>query len=287
MKTINAFLCGAAILLSSACAPQVYNLSVESRQPSKSGLELYGKTLSIVYDETESQAAFSHAFAECFASELEKEYFSGEQQIGVFSADFSKGDYACRDSMVSLVMQTDADVVFLLPGAEVGNVVHTSEKQMAPVTIKMYAYDSLGGEKDKVRSFSGTTTISGDAGSEDFLPVLVSNAPDMAKRVSKSFLSVWADENVPIYYYDTTDGKWLEAAALAYRFKWKEAMEAWMKLLSTKNMEKKACAEYNIATGCVMLGDLDLATRWLDRADSDCTLSLSGTLRRKIINKKK
>ena len=57
-------------------------------------------------------------------------------------------------------------------------------------------------------------------------------------------------------------------------------MDGGRRPLSTKNMEKKACAEYNIATGCVMLGDLDLTTRWLDRADSDCTLSLSGPLKR-------
>ena len=287
MKTINAFICGAALLVSYACSPQVYNLSVEARQPSKSGLELYGKSMAVVYDETEAHAAFNHAFAESFATALEKDYFDGEQSIGVFSADLSKGDYACRDSMVSLVMQTEADVVFLLPGAEVGNVVRTSDKQMAPVTLKMYAYDSLAGEKDKVRTFNGTTNVSGDAASEDFLPVLVSHAPGMAERASKIFLSVWADENVPIYYYDTTDGKWFDAASLAYKFKWKEAVEAWMKMLDTRNLEKKACAEYNIATGCYMLGDAALAARWLDRADSDCQLSLSGTLRRKIIGKTK
>ena len=55
-----------------------------------------------------------------------------------------------------------------------------------------------------------------------------------------------------------------------------------MNLLDTNNPEKKACACYNIALGCFMMGQPALALEWLDRSDSETPISLSKELRTKI-----
>ena len=288
MKKISFVLAICAMALAS-CSPSVYTLGFEARQPSKSGLDLARKSMAVVYDESSRDTAFNAAFAESFATELEKDYFDGKPSVEIFSADFSGGDYASRDSMVSLVMQTGADVVFLLPNPERGTLITTGDKTMAPVSVKMYAYDSLSGEKDKVRNFNGTVNVTGDGTLDEnsFRPVMEKRASYIGKQASKSFLSTWQEERHGLYYYDSFSDIWIEALRHAADFKWKEAITLWMTVLSGKNPEKKACAEYNIAVGCYMTEDYALALKWLDRADADCPLSLSASLRKQIQEKSK
>ena len=285
MKKINLFVAGLAL---AACSPMVYNLDVEMRQPSKSGMDLAGKTLAVVYDDAGADTAFCYGFAEGFATALENDYFGGERAIGIYSVDLGKADYSVRDSMVSLVMQTDADVVFLLENPKTGNLVRTAANTSAPLTIEIQAYDSMAGDKDKVRTFNGTTTIAagGMLDEAGYRKALNEQAPALGTRASGSFVSTWKAEQFPIYYYDSAASWWLDATRDAVSFKWKDAIEKWIKVLDTKNSEKKACAEYNIAVGFFMLGDKDLALKWLDRADADCALSLSPGLRSKINAKK-
>ena len=56
--------------------------------------------------------------------------------------------------------------------------------------------------------------------------------------------------------------------------------------MNTRNADKRARAEYNLAAACFLMGDLQLAEGWLDKSDKDGPVELSGSLRRKIINKK-
>ena len=83
------------------------------------------------------------------------------------------------------------------------------------------------------------------------------------------------------FIYFESDG-WDAASQAAYSYKWKEAIEEWMKLLETNNTLKRSCAEFNIATACYLLGDNELALKWLDRSDADYPVSLSSGLRKRI-----
>ena len=270
-----------------ACAPSVYQISVEGRQPSKSGIDLAGKTMAVVYAERSERAAFKLAFAEGFAKALEKDYFNGEEAVGLFTVEDE--DYTSRDSMVSLVMQTDADVVFFVQEPEIGPLRHEEGLTTAVVGVKMLAYDALSGEKDKVRNFNGSVKVSrvGSLDEAAWRPVVDSEAPDLGTRAASSFLSTWKPETYGIYYYDSFRDGWLSGARYASEFKWKEAITEWLTLLDTKNREKKACVEYNIALGCFMSGQSALALKWLDRADRDCPLSQSAVLRKKLEPQKK
>lgn len=287
MKKINLLIALALSVVS--CSPSVYRMSLEERQPSKSGLDLSRKSIAVVYDDAAPDTAFSYAFAEGFATALEKDYFNGERAIGIYSIDLGKGDYASRDSMVSLVMQTDADVVFVLQNPETGALVRTSDKTMAPVTIKMLAYDSMGGDKDKVRAFNGTINLTeeGAPDEEAFRKGMAADGASLGTKASSSFISTWKEASYGIYYYDSSAVGWYEGLSAATKFEWKKAIEYWFKCLDTKNMERKACAEYNIALACYMMEDFALATKWLDRADADCPVELSTNLRKKLQDKVK
>ena len=96
-----------------ACAPCKHAVQVEMRYPSKSGVELAGKIISVVYvTDTDSIAdSFNASMAESFASELENDYGTGEGSIGVYSLKDNGGRYSQKDTLVSLLMETGADAV--------------------------------------------------------------------------------------------------------------------------------------------------------------------------------
>ena len=102
--------------------------------------------------------------------------------------------------------------------------------------------------------------------------------------IAESFKSQWKHEQYSIVYYETE--KWYDALVRAEAFDWKGAMDVWMELLSTNDLYKRSCAEYNIAVACYMLGDYSLATEWLDRSDQDNMLPLSDGLRKRINTRK-
>ena len=105
------------------------------------------------------------------------------------------------------------------------------------------------------------------------------------KKFSTTALTpTWKAENYTIYYYDSEP--WDSAAQYAYEYDWSAAMKLWMNTLNTKNPEKRSCAEFNIATACYMLGDLDLALRWLNQSDKDDKKPSSATLRKRIEERK-
>ena len=69
--------------------------------------------------------------------------------------------------------------------------------------------------------------------------------------------------------------------------KWKKAADIWMKKLDDNSYTKRACACYNTALAFYMMGDLNLATKWLDRADQYGKPDLSPGLRKKIEARKR
>ena len=64
--------------------------------------------------------------------------------------------------------------------------------------------------------------------------------------------------------------------------KWADAMKIWMAKADTGDMRKSSSAAYNCALGCFILGDYDLAERWLDYSDSVYRITYSSTLRNRL-----
>ena len=97
--------------------------------------------------------------------------------------------------------------------------------------------------------------------------------------------SVWKAESYTLLYYE--DSAWEAPLVDASSHKWKEASDKWLKLAGrcTNNMQKRSCAEYNIAVACYMVGNYDLALEWLDASDRDYPISLSRGLRSRIKKK--
>lgn len=250
-----------------SCAPSRHAIPVEMRHPSRSGIELTGKNISVVYAEADADE-IRGKMAASFASSLEEDY--GEGSVGLYAVKGNTEDYTGRDSLVNLLMKTGADVVFLFDSkAAAGTTAGV------PVNVAIYCYDAMN-KADKVQSFSGTKVLAASSAQE-----LHSEAVKAGQLVAEPFEAQWKLEQYSIAYYDNT--KWYEGLLKAEQYDWKGAMEVWLSLLSTNDVMKKAAAEYNISVSCYMLGDYDLALEWLDRSDADNKLpTLSDALRKRI-----
>ena len=290
-----------------SCGPSRHAVQVEMRYPSKAGIELAGKTVSVVYLENEDQAAeeFNNHMADGFAYALEEEYATGEGSVPVYSMQRSvNGNYAHKDTLFRILMDVGTDVVFLIDTVSLGTMRVDGASRVAvasspdssylnvahmPFSMKMYSFDAM----DK------TATVKTYGGSSEAQPIVYSDGKDssaqqyekaraalpsaaweVGKEISDSFRSQWKHEQYSLTYFDTE--KWYLALDRAEAYDWKGAMDIWMDLLKTNDLMKRSCAEYNISVACYMLGDYQLASEWLDLSDEDNRLPLSDAMRKRI-----
>ena len=117
-------------------------MAVDMRQPSRSGLDLAGKSFAVVYLQNgdEKTGEFNANFANGFAEKLEDEYFGGHRKVALYSIAQQEGaKYASKDTLVNLVMDLNADVIFLVDMPAFG----TQESEEVPFHVNVFAYDSM------------------------------------------------------------------------------------------------------------------------------------------------
>ena len=256
-----------------SCGPTRHAIPVEMRYPSKSGLELGGKTVSVLYSATgESHAdLYNEKMADSFAKALEKDYSTGEGSVLLHKVHDPKGRYAQRDSLIRMLIRTGSDFVILFGPM----TAQMKDSGSIPLKVNLYCYDGMNKE-DRVFAFTGTTVLS------SLHPETIADeAAHAGKILSQSFVSQWKQEQYSITYYDSQ--VWYEALARAEQYDWKGAMDIWISLLDSRDIMKRANAEYNIAVACYMLGDMDLADQWLEKSKADNDMpTLTDALRKRI-----
>lgn len=290
-----------------SCGPSKFAVPVETRYPSKAGVDLAGKVVSVVYLETDDENAnsFNEAMADGFAYSLEQDYGTGEGSVGVYRMSASADvDYASRDTLFNILIDTGSDVVFLFDRLKMGTMVLSGKTSAAnppseqfpylctgsmQYSVALHCFDGMD-KTEQVKSFSGSNTARPDfyCSAEESSSELIKKAFDGLSEegwnagvtVSSPFKSQWKTEQYSIIYFDAA--KWYTAAEYAEQHRWKEAMDIWIDLLDTRDLLRKACAEYNISVACLMLGDFNLALQWLDRSDEDNKLPVSDALRKRI-----
>ena len=179
MKTtsIKAIALVSVILALASCAPQAFVIRPEMRGASKSGLNLNGKTMAVVYltGNENNVNLFNASLAEGFASRLEEDYFGGNREVELFKMPYEPGAvYSSKDTMVNLVLESGKDVVFLFDLPEIGSPivsdpVKVSSKKMPAdssyssnvamtFNTKVYVYDSMN-KNDEVLGFTGNKSV--------------------------------------------------------------------------------------------------------------------------------
>ena len=293
---------GLAALALAACSPQTLTLNVDMRHPSKSGIDLGRKTMSIVYMDS-ADSTFSNGVASSLARTLEEDYFAGNEAIGVFKIP---ADSVSLDLMHRLVIDTGDDVVFLLGPPSFGEVALAENvalkepksvdsafvaQAQIPYNAKLFVYDSMD-KQDRLQVFRGNSILrtqvfnngvtATDYLKEQALKVKDAGADLVGRQMSNRFVPTWKTEGYTLYYFEGWDEDWIIAVNQAYQMNWQKAAEIWMKKVNDNSYTKRACACYNTALAFYMMGDLNLAIKWLDRADDYSSLSLSPGLRKRI-----
>lgn len=292
-----------------SCSPETLTMHLEMRYPSKSGLDLSRKSIAVVCmdDSSGKDSLFNTAVATGLSRSLEKDYFGGDEAIDIFRIP---QDSVTLDLVHSLVMETGSDVIFLLNSTSLGavelgdNVAVTGAENVdssfvsrarIPFRTRLSLYDSMGKE-DRLFHYDGASALrpavynnglmAGPYLEEKALRSITRSAEAVGAQISNQFLPTWKEESYSLYYYSTWDNEWVEAAYHAFEYHWPEAVKIWTKEVNTNNEEKRACACYNIALAFYMMGDMNLATRWLDQADQALPLALSPGLRKRINERK-
>lgn len=299
----------AILAVYAGCAPLTHTLMVDMRGPSLSGMDLNRKSISVmanVQGNSDADSVFMASLCDGFATRLQKEYFNSENVIGIYSvkAPEDSKPHISKDSLFRFAMDSGDDVVFALTGPCLGMVEYLTPvasgisdpdsayvcRAKLPYELYVSAFDTMD-KSENVFRFSGSRRLdtnvycnneeNDEELREKLLRSLDIQAYQLGSVAASNFLSTWKQDAYSFYYYP--GGEWLDIAEiLAYDYDWRKAMVGWLKLQDTKNMQKKACAEYNIALACHMLGMQQLAGEWLDRADSHFSLSLSDGLRKRI-----
>ena len=283
-----------------SCDPQAFSMNVEMRYPSSSGMSIDGKSVAVVYlnEDSAKDSVFNECLANGFASAIEKNYFNGAEAVNLYKMPKVVGGvYSNADTLINLIVDTGCDIVFLFDAPEFGNVQIKEQKTSTsgtyypvsvPVAIKLYGFDSLSGS-DTVRVWTGTRMLSANmeaslgrqAAADSLWNRIGSSAENLGEVSARTFAPVWKEETYTFIYYESPEA-WLAAAQYASDYKWNEAMKVWISLLDTNNPMKRSCAEYNIATACFLMGDNELALKWLNSSDEDYPISLSKALRKRI-----
>lgn len=295
----------AAALLMAACSPQVYPLYLDVRQPSSSGLDLSRKNIAIAYMEG-ADTLFDRQAASSLARSLEADYFGGQQTIGLYKVPAT--DSLSLDTMHSLVMDTEGDVVFVM-NSKLGEAAPESNQPVrnaasvdsayvcpvaVPIATSLQIYDSMG--EDKILNFKGSTVLRSkvyNSGmlTDDGIKTLARNsmaeqAEEIGERISKRFLSRWKTESFSFYYFDGLDSdKWLDALQHAADGEFKKAVDGWTPLVKSGSNVKRACAAYNIAMAFYLLDDYTLSSKWLEYAEKLENVSLGAGLRTRLKSK--
>ena len=259
-----------------SCSPSAYVLDLESRRPSESGLDLAGKSLSVIYLESSDgrDSLFNNRAADALAYGLEGEFFDGAEAVKVYNlVKDEAGDYASRDTASQYIMLLDSDVVMILDTPDVRENASGLNPTLAS---RLYVYDSMAGNDDGVTVLQSTTSA----------PLNDSNrALNVGNALLKPLRSQWEHETYTVLYFEGLGRKWIDATLKADEMKWAEAIELWMDLAKLKNTTQASCAMYDIALGCYMLEQYDLALEWLDASDKTLPLSLNRGMRKRILAK--
>lgn len=261
----------ALCVASASCSPSAYVTRMETRQPSTSGLSLYGKNLAVVYLESKdgSDSLLNNRISDALALNLEMDFFDSQEAIPVFRVPKDdNGLYSSKDTLASYIMDLDCDVIMMLDTPEVQGPV-----SQRSYSSKLYIYDSMW-EKDDVVVLNSTYRLPEND--------IEAKALSVGSSLADPLRSEWKTEDFTYVYFDDLSSGWIEALEAVDEGELDKSISLWMKLAKSRSSIQRACAMYNISMACYLLGEYELAEEWLDRADENYPISLSPGMRKRI-----
>jgi hypothetical protein len=135
--------------------------------------------------------------------------------------------------------------------------------------IKIYDVDKNAVVDERL--INDTLTLQVDAHPWETENEIVERLPDdktAVLMVIKEMARAYVEEIVPFWkeetrFYYIADNM-AKAEDYVYDERWSDAMNVWMRYVNDENKELAAISCFNMALGCEMLGEYELALKWLD-----------------------
>ena len=274
------------------CAPSARYFNVDVKNGEYVDLPLEGKKVAVFSITTQSKADSIRCgkVALGVAEKIEEDRGMLSGEIPVYSVPkiefrgFPSGfnnEIKSVDTtyLNSLMLNSGAQVLLFVDNLRFGQYsvkrgVTSNEYDNANVVIPYFvdfnAYDSFADSlllKIEMKDSVYMQLVSGSAMDGNVGGVIAGYLPEIAKKIGAklgSYLSVqWETQERMLITFEG-DSSWESAVLMAQDFKWQDAINAWMKLAESDNVKKSAYAAYNIAVGCEMLEQFDLARQWLE-----------------------
>lgn len=272
-----------AAMMFAACAPQAAFFQVDVRDMQGRDLDISGKqaaVFSLVGNGGADSIRGGNA-ALALAKKLGQDR-GLENPLPVFSlplldfAGFGASGYD-KDYLHELMLTTGADLQIFVNSLKFGHydvqdtggyIGEYGERIVVlPYSVEMDIYDALNDTLLVQQAAEDTVymAVLAQASRKDYGPLVAAKLPDVCRMVGESLGSTltrqWNRQERMLVNYEGNE-KWERPLAMALDFKWKEAVELWMPLVSDPNSRKASYAAYNIAVACDMLGQKKLAADW-------------------------
>ena len=280
------------LLTSTGCAPQARYFNVDVRSKGDVEIPIEGRKAAVFSITTQNKADSIRCgnVAVGLAEKIEKDRGLAGGDVAVYSVpkiEFRGFPSKMNDEVAAvdtaylsqLLLNSGAHVMFFVDNLRFGQYsiqhsVTTSEYDnlnvVVPYFVDFNVYDAISDKllyKQEVKDSIYMQMVSSSVSDGNVGGVIAGYLPEISGKIGEklgSYVSTQWDtqERMLISYED--DSKWETPYLLSQDFKWKEAVELWMNLTESENPKKAAFAAYNIAVGCEMMEQFQLARKWLE-----------------------
>ena len=183
-----------------------------------------------------------------------------------------------RDFVKSLSVDTGADLLFFMNSIKFTNYSteplslyegYDGYNVTLPYTVGMDIFKG----RDIVRLHTSLVAdtlylfVDSSVSETNIGGVVARRLPEVSKHIGKELAKLlshhWVTQQRILLTYEGNT-QWEDAYVLAEEFLWRDAIEIWMKFATSKDSKKAAFAAYNIAVGCEMLEQFELALKWIN-----------------------
>ena len=256
MKRI-AFFLGALLMWGSSQASEMFPINYQCVKPVSKDLNLkYSNTRVAVYCAYKGYDTQDSLLIMQFAQKLRK-YTMESPAVPLMAylnfglLPMTKGENQVSDTSMRELMEADTldDLIMIdrISGHAFGELALQYKVE----------YRILNRQQEKIRSFTESKMLTLDDALENNAAMLAMIADYFANTI----FPYW--ENQERYVYRGSSAQARAAFTSAEKFKWKEAVQEWIRLSSSANDEVAAEMSYNVAVGLEALGEYELALKWL------------------------
>ncbi len=269
------------------CAPQIKYLNVDVRKNAAIAVDMDGVDAAIfsVVSNSKPDSMRVANVAIGFAEQLESDRQVDIGSVPVYSIKTEEymisddgGLVPDKDYISSLYADTGSEVMFFINKIQ---FLQYSVERMSeysgydgynvslPYVVGLDIFDCRGPEKlyGSVESDTLYLFVDSSVSENNVGGAVAKRLPYISKiigaELAKSLSPQWVTQNRMLISYET-GSEWEDAYMLAEEFQWKEAIDKWMQFAGAKDSKKAAFAAYNIAVGCEMLEQFELALKWID-----------------------